>query len=58
MCRIYVNEITEYICEPLRKCLNNEDPFVSKTTAVCFAKLYDVNSQLAKDRGFLDQLED
>ena len=33
----------EYLCEPLRKCLKDEDPYVRKTSAVCVAKLYDIN---------------
>ncbi|KAL1139185.1 hypothetical protein AAG570_009244 [Ranatra chinensis] len=55
---IRVDKITEYLCEPLRKCLKDEDPYVRKTAAVCVAKLYDINSQLVEDQGFLDQLKD
>ena len=29
-----------------------------KTAAVCVAKLYDINAQLAEDQGFLDLLRD
>ncbi len=38
---IRVDKITEYLCEPLRKCLKDEDPYVRKTAAVCVAKLHD-----------------
>lgn len=31
---IRVDKITEYLCEPLRKCLKDEDPYVRKTAAV------------------------
>lgn len=55
---IRVDKITEYLCEPLRKCLKDEDPYVRKTAAVCVAKLYDINAQLVEDQGFLDQLKD
>ena len=55
---IRVDKITEYLCEPLRKCLKDEDPYVRKTAAVCVAKLYDINAQLAEDQGFLDLLRD
>uniref|UniRef100_A0A3Q2YV43 AP complex subunit beta n=1 Tax=Hippocampus comes TaxID=109280 RepID=A0A3Q2YV43_HIPCM len=44
---IRVDKITEYLCEPLRKCLKDEDPYVRKTAAVCVAKLHDINAQLA-----------
>ncbi|XP_014664948.1 PREDICTED: AP-1 complex subunit beta-1-like [Priapulus caudatus] len=55
---IRVDKITEYLCEPLRKCLKDEDPYVRKTAAVCVAKLYDINAQLVEDQGFLDALRD
>ncbi|CAF4070851.1 unnamed protein product [Rotaria sp. Silwood2] len=55
---IRVDKITEHLCEPLRKCLKDEDPYVRKTAAVCVAKLYDINQQLVFDQGFLDMLKD
>ncbi|XP_028391800.1 LOW QUALITY PROTEIN: AP-1 complex subunit beta-1-like [Dendronephthya gigantea] len=55
---IRVDKITEYLCEPLRKCLKDEDPYVRKTAAVCVAKLHDINAQLVEDQGFLDQLKE
>ena len=55
---IRVDKITEYLCEPLRKCLKDEDPYVRKTAAVCVAKLHDINAQLVEDQGFLDMLRD
>ena len=55
---IRVDKITEYLCEPLRKCLKDEDPYVRKTAAVCVAKLYDINAQLVEEQGFLDMLRD
>ena len=55
---IRVDKITEHLCEPLRKCLKDEDPYVRKTAAVCVAKLYDINQHLVDDQGFLDMLRD
>ncbi|CAF0817452.1 unnamed protein product [Didymodactylos carnosus] len=55
---IRVDKITEHLCEPLRKCLKDEDPYVRKTAAVCVAKLHDINQQLVDDQGFLDMLRD
>lgn len=55
---IRVDKITEYLCEPLRKCLKDEDPYVRKTAAVCVAKLHDINSSLVEDQGFLELLRD
>jgi AP-1 complex subunit beta-1 len=55
---IRVDKITEYLCEPLAKCLKDEDPYVRKTAAVCVAKLYDISPELVEDRGFVDTLRD
>ena len=55
---IRVDKIAEHLCDPLRKCLKDEDPYVRKTAAVCVAKLYDMNQQLVDDQGFLDLLRD
>jgi len=55
---IRVEKITEYLCEPLSRCLRDEDPYVRKTAAVCVAKLYDISPELVEDRGFLDTLRD
>lgn len=55
---IRVEKITEYLCDPLVKCLRDDDPYVRKTAAVCVAKLYDISPELVEDRGFLDILRD
>ena len=39
-------------------CLQDDDPYVRKTAAICVAKLYDINAELVEDRGFLDSLKD
>ncbi|GFR45766.1 hypothetical protein Agub_g7219 [Astrephomene gubernaculifera] len=55
---IRVDKITEYLCDPLQRCLKDDDPYVRKTAAVCVAKLYDINPELVEDRGFLDMLRE
>ena len=55
---IRVDKITEYLCEPLHKCLKDDDPYIQKTAAVCVAKLHDINAQMVEDQGFLDSLRD
>lgn len=55
---IRVERITEYLCKPLMRCLNDEDPYVRKTAAMCVAKLYDISPGLVRDQGFLDKLRD
>ncbi|EFJ43916.1 hypothetical protein VOLCADRAFT_65427 [Volvox carteri f. nagariensis] len=55
---IRVDKITEYLCDPLQRCLKDDDPYVRKTAAICVAKLYDINPELVEDRGFLDMLRE
>jgi len=55
---IRVDRITEYLCEPLRVAIRDEDPYVRKTAAVCVAKLYDIAPNLVEDAGFLETLHD
>lgn len=51
-------KIIDYLCDPLQKCLRDDDPYVRKTAALCVAKLYDLKPELVMDNGFLDQLRD
>eukprot|EP00292_Cryptomonas_paramecium_P003004 CAMPEP_0113683024 /NCGR_PEP_ID=MMETSP0038_2-20120614/13037_1 /TAXON_ID=2898 /ORGANISM="Cryptomonas paramecium" /LENGTH=612 /DNA_ID=CAMNT_0000602255 /DNA_START=44 /DNA_END=1879 /DNA_ORIENTATION=+ /assembly_acc=CAM_ASM_000170 len=53
---IRVDQITEYLTTPLLKALKDEDPYVRKTAATCVTKLFDINPDLVKDRGFLELL--
>ena len=55
---IRVDKITEYLCEPLRNCLKDSDPYVKKTAAVCVAKLYDIEPDLVQDQGFVESLQE
>jgi len=55
---IRVDRITTYLCDPLRKCLKDEDPYVRKTAAVCVAKLYDIDSSVVEESGFLEALKE
>ena len=36
--------------------MQDDDPYVRKTAAICVAKLYDINPEMVDDRGFLDVL--
>ncbi|KIO21140.1 hypothetical protein M407DRAFT_130485, partial [Tulasnella calospora MUT 4182] len=51
-------KIIDYLCNPLSKCLKDENPYVRKTAAVCVAKLYDLKPELALDNGFVEQLQE
>ncbi|CAK5273004.1 unnamed protein product [Mycena citricolor] len=51
-------KIIDYLCDPLQRCLRDENPYVRKTAALCVAKLYDLKPELVLENGFLDQLHD
>ncbi|KAI9256950.1 adaptin N terminal region-domain-containing protein, partial [Sporodiniella umbellata] len=53
-----VDKIIDYLTEPLRKCLKDENPYVRKTAAVCVAKLYDLNPELAVEQDFVNAVKD
>lgn len=55
---IHVPRITEYLCQPLHKCLRDTDPYVRKTAAICVAKLHEISPELVETQGFLDALTD
>lgn len=52
------DKILDYICDPLRKCLRDDNPYVRKTAAIGVVKLYDMRPSLAVDNGFITQLQD
>ncbi|TRM60093.1 adaptin N terminal region-domain-containing protein [Schizophyllum amplum] len=51
-------KIIDYLCDPLSKCLRDENPYVRKTAALCVAKLYDLKPELVIENGFLEQLHE
>lgn len=53
-----VDKIIDYLTEPLRKCLKDENPYVRKTAAVCVAKLYDLNPELAMEQDFVNAVKE
>jgi vesicle coat complex subunit len=50
---IRVERITEYLCESLKDCLTDEDPYVKKTAALAVAKLYQTSPRLVKDHSLI-----
>ena len=53
---IGVNTITEYLCDPLKDALNDQDPYVRKTATICVAKLYAISPVIVDDFEFVDKL--
>lgn len=44
-----VKEIIEYLIQPLKEALNDEDPYIRKTGVLCVAKLYDSHPELIEE---------
>lgn len=55
---IRVDKMVDYMEEPLRKTLNDESPYVRKTAAICVAKLFDLDSNMCLENGFLERLQE
>ncbi|ORX54968.1 Adaptor protein complex beta subunit [Hesseltinella vesiculosa] len=53
-----VDKIIDYLTEPLRKCLKDENPYVRKTAAICVAKLYELNPELTTEQDFVKELKE
>ncbi|KAI9485877.1 MAG: adaptin N terminal region-domain-containing protein [Benjaminiella poitrasii] len=53
-----VDKIIDYLTEPLRKCLQDENPYVRKTASICVAKLYDLNPELAVEQDFVSAVKE
>mmetsp|Transcript_64637 Transcript_64637/g.116295 ORF Transcript_64637/g.116295 Transcript_64637/m.116295 type:complete len:943 (-) Transcript_64637:47-2875(-) len=55
---IRLEQMTEYLLEPLRRSCKDPDAYVRKTATICIAKLFDINPELVEDQGFLEILRD
>jgi len=54
---IRVQQIAEYLSQPLALALKDDDPYVRKTGAIAVAKLFDINPEAVITEGFLDTLK-
>eukprot|EP00835_Amoeboradix_gromovi_P001143 NODE_46_length_27655_cov_0.671796.p2 type:complete len:842 gc:universal NODE_46_length_27655_cov_0.671796:26049-23524(-) len=50
-------KIVDYLFEPLRKGLKDQDPYVRKTAAICVAKMYTLSPERTVEFGFVEQVE-
>jgi vesicle coat complex subunit len=50
---IGIEAILEYLCDPLKDSMNDEDPYVRKTAAICAAKLFEISPARAEDYKFV-----
>ncbi|KAI3644770.1 hypothetical protein MP228_010934 [Amoeboaphelidium protococcarum] len=53
-----VQKMLDYMCEPLKKALKDDHPYVRKTAALCVVKLYDLSPSVAQENGFIQILQD
>jgi vesicle coat complex subunit len=53
-----VDKVLDYLCEPLRRALQDENAYVRKTAAVCAAKVVELSPELAEENGFVEMLRD
>ncbi|TIB74184.1 hypothetical protein E3Q24_00652 [Wallemia mellicola] len=51
-------KIIDYLSDPLAAGLQDDNPYVRKTAALCVAKMYDLKPSLAIDRGFVETLQE
>ena len=43
-----VEEIMQFLYDPLKDAFNDKDPYVRKTGDLCIAKIYDINPHLKR----------
>ncbi|KAJ3232228.1 AP-2 complex subunit beta [Chytriomyces hyalinus] len=53
-----VEKVVDYLMEPLKKSLKDDDPYVRKTSALCVAKIFDLNPAICIDNGLIAILQD
>ena len=54
---IRVSQLTEYLVEPLKAALQDDDSYVRKTGVICIVKLYESDPQLIESLKFIDMLQ-
>ncbi|EGR30331.1 hypothetical protein IMG5_134800 [Ichthyophthirius multifiliis] len=54
---IRIKSVVEYLLDPLKKAIKDEDSYVRKTAAICIAKLFETHPDIMEEQGFLVQLQ-
>lgn len=54
---IRIEKIAQYLCESLKDCLIDDDPYVKKTAALAVAKIYQIMPEHTKESGFIKLLQ-
>ena len=58
MSAINVERMADYLADPLKRALRDNDPYVKKTAAIAVAKTYNINRTRVEEGGFLDSLQE
>lgn len=56
MSMVRVDKILEYVEIPLRRTLQDDNPYVRKTAVICVAKLFQLSKELCMELGVLEDL--
>lgn len=56
MCRIRLPSVAENLILPLKKCIDDKDPYVRKSAALGVAKLYDVLPEIVENANLFEPL--
>lgn len=54
---IRIEKIAQYLCESLKDCLIDDDPYVKKTAALSVAKIFHIMPDHTKEFGFIKLLQ-
>ncbi|KAL4502484.1 hypothetical protein ABPG72_012071 [Tetrahymena utriculariae] len=52
-----VHKLNEYLVLPLKNCLEDVEPYVRKTAALCVPKVYEVSPQLIEEAGLITMMQ-
>jgi len=53
-----VKKLNEYLVEPLKEALSDEDPYVKKTAVLCIPKVYELTPELIEQNGIIELLQE
>lgn len=51
-----MHKLNEYLVAPLKNCLEDEEPYVRKTAALCVPKVFEVSPQLIEEAGIIQMM--
>lgn len=53
---VRVKKLNDYLIDPLREALADEDPYVKKTAVLCIPKVYEISPELIEQNGIIELL--